>query len=104
MRPPWALPTLTARRTLHQSSRPRTSYLLSPPNNEPFHRPRLDEIARRSTKPEPLEGLVPSISSLKTQRRIDSMEQSQLIAHSGTRKLSREELKAVTTPEGTFTH
>ena len=32
------------------------------------------------------------------------MEQSQLIAHSGTRKLTREELKAVPTPEGTTTH
>jgi len=33
------------------------------------------------------------------------MEQpSQLIAHCGTRKLSREELKVVPTPEGTPTH
>lgn len=33
------------------------------------------------------------------------MEQSsQLIAHSGAHKLSREELKAITTPEGTATH
>ena len=32
------------------------------------------------------------------------MEQSQLLAHSGSRKLSREELKAITTPEGTLTH
>src|SRR3989475_12291312 len=32
------------------------------------------------------------------------MEQSQLLAHSGTRKLTREELKAIPTPEGTLTH
>src|SRR5437867_2243913 len=32
------------------------------------------------------------------------MEQSQLLAHSATRKLTREELKAVPTPEGTSTH
>jgi len=32
------------------------------------------------------------------------MEQSQLLAHSGSRKLSQEELKAITTPEGTLTH
>src|SRR5208283_4478776 len=32
------------------------------------------------------------------------MEQSTLLAHSGTQKLSREELKAVLTPEGTSTH
>src|SRR5437667_12374840 len=32
------------------------------------------------------------------------MEQSQLLAHSGSRKLTREELKAITTPEGTLTH
>src|SRR5213594_4254145 len=32
------------------------------------------------------------------------MEQSQLIAHSGTRKLTRDELKAVPTPEGSSTH
>ena len=32
------------------------------------------------------------------------MEQSQLLAHCGTRKLTREELTAVPTPEGTSTH
>jgi len=32
------------------------------------------------------------------------MEPSTLLAHSGTRKISREELKAVLTPEGTPTH
>src|SRR5947209_15541482 len=32
------------------------------------------------------------------------MEQSQLIAHCGTRKLTRAELTAVPTPEGTSTH
>lgn len=32
------------------------------------------------------------------------MEQSQLIAHCGTRKLTREELQAIPTPEGTPTH
>src|SRR6266705_3183939 len=32
------------------------------------------------------------------------MEQSQLLAHSGSRKLTREELKVITTPEGTLTH
>ncbi|HLY61010.1 MAG TPA: DUF932 domain-containing protein [Terriglobia bacterium] len=32
------------------------------------------------------------------------METSQLLAHCGTRKLSREELQAVPTPEGTSTH
>ena len=37
---PWALPILTASRAVPQSSRPKTSFLLSPPNNEPFHRPR----------------------------------------------------------------
>src|SRR5439155_25419358 len=46
----------------------------------------------------------PSPSSLKTQRRIDSMEPSQLIALCGRRKLTREELTAIPTPEGTLTH
>ena len=32
------------------------------------------------------------------------MEQSQLLAHCGTRKLTRDELKAVPTPEGSSTH
>ena len=32
------------------------------------------------------------------------MEQSQLLAHCGTRKLTRAELTAVPTPEGTPTH
>jgi len=32
------------------------------------------------------------------------MEQSQLLAHCGTHKLTREELTAVPTPEGTSTH
>ena len=32
------------------------------------------------------------------------MEQSQLLAHCGTRKLSREELKVIPAPEGTLTH
>src|SRR5881628_3036981 len=32
------------------------------------------------------------------------MEQSQLIAHCGSRKLTREELTAIPTPEGTLTH
>ena len=32
------------------------------------------------------------------------MEQSQLLAHCGTRKLTREELAAISAPEGTATH
>jgi len=32
------------------------------------------------------------------------MEQSQLLAHCGSRKLTREELTVITTPEGTLTH
>ena len=32
------------------------------------------------------------------------MEQSQLLAHCGTRKLTRAELTAIPTPEGTSTH
>jgi len=44
-----------------------------------------------------------SASSLKTKKE-KFMEQAQLIAHQGSRKLSREELAAIPTPAGTSSH
>src|ERR1019366_9958096 len=41
---------------------------------------------------------------LNNPRRRTIMEQSVLLAHGGTRKLSREELTAIPAPEGSLTH
>src|SRR5258708_457280 len=51
----------------------------------------------------PLEGLVPSIQHIeKGEKR--HMDQTQLLAHCGSNKITREELRMVPTPEGTESH
>src|SRR5713226_5991462 len=51
----------------------------------------------------PLEGLDPSIQHLE-KGESGFMDQSQLLAHCGSNKLTREQLNLVPTPEGTSTH
>jgi hypothetical protein len=51
----------------------------------------------------PLEGLCPSIQYIeKGEKRF--MDQTQLLAHCGSNKITREELRMVPTPEGTESH
>src|SRR6202521_1572837 len=50
----------------------------------------------------PLEGLDPSIQHFEKEK--TCMDQSQLLAHCGSNKLTREQLNLVPTPEGTPTH
>src|ERR1700674_3633184 len=50
----------------------------------------------------PLEGLDPSIQHFEKEK--TCMDQSQLLAHCGSNKLTREQLNCIPTPEGTPTH
>jgi len=51
----------------------------------------------------PLEGLGPSIQLIEKGEKVD-MDESQLLAHCGSNKITREQLQIVAAPEGTDTH
>jgi len=52
----------------------------------------------------PLEGFVPSIQHLERRKQFMDQDQSQLLAHCDTFKITRGQLTLIATPEGTPTH